>query len=137
MGKQRQQYSGEFKAKGVLEVLKGQRTVNEIASRFGVHPVQVSSGRSRRSKNWRGCSLSAAARRGGPRPPGRLARPPCRELRACTERRKGGCSLTSGAAEPCWIHKNCCNPGDCYACEVYRAACRCENLKSFVLPSRV
>jgi transposase-like protein len=41
MGKQRHQYSGEFKAKVVLEVLKGQRTVNEIASRFGVHPVQV------------------------------------------------------------------------------------------------
>jgi putative transposase len=41
MGKQRNQYSGEFKAKVVLEVLKGQRTVNEIASRFGVHPVQI------------------------------------------------------------------------------------------------
>ena len=41
MGKQRHQYSGEFKAKVVLEVLKGQRTVNEIASRFAVHPVQV------------------------------------------------------------------------------------------------
>jgi transposase-like protein len=41
MGKQRNQYSGEFKAKVVIEVLKGQRTANEIASRFGVHPVQV------------------------------------------------------------------------------------------------
>ncbi|MFQ5667488.1 MAG: transposase [Candidatus Binatia bacterium] len=41
MAKQRRRYSGELKAKVVLEVLKGQRTVNEIASRFGVHPVQV------------------------------------------------------------------------------------------------
>jgi len=38
---QRRQYSGELKAKVVIEALKGQRTVNEIASRFGVHPVQV------------------------------------------------------------------------------------------------
>ena len=61
-----------------------------------------------------------------------LALLPCRELRGCTEPFKCNCNLTAGAAEPCWIHKNCCNPGDCYTCEVYRAAVKCENLKEFV-----
>ena len=61
-----------------------------------------------------------------------LALLPCRDLRGCTEPLKHNCTLTAGAAEPCWIHKHCCNPGDCYSCEVYRAACKCENLKEFV-----
>lgn len=39
---QRKKYSADFKAKVALEAIKGQRTVNEIASEFGVHPNQVS-----------------------------------------------------------------------------------------------
>jgi DNA-binding transcriptional MerR regulator len=61
-----------------------------------------------------------------------LALLPCREIRACNGRLQANCSLTAGAAEPCWIHKTCCSPGDCYGCNVYRAASRCENLKAFV-----
>ena len=38
---QRRQRTGQFKARVVLEALKGQKKLNEIASRFGVHPVQV------------------------------------------------------------------------------------------------
>ena len=38
---QRRRHSGAFKARIVIEALKGQRTTNEIASRHGVHPVQV------------------------------------------------------------------------------------------------
>jgi transposase-like protein len=38
---QRKQYSGEFKAKVVVQALKGSHTLNEIASKYGVHPVQV------------------------------------------------------------------------------------------------
>ena len=38
---QRRERTGEFKVKIVLEALKGQKTINEIASRYGVHPVQV------------------------------------------------------------------------------------------------
>ena len=38
---QRKQYSGEFKARVVLQALKGQHTLNEIASKYGVHLVQV------------------------------------------------------------------------------------------------
>jgi putative transposase len=37
----RRRHSGEFKAKVALEALKGQRTVNEIAAAYGVHPMQV------------------------------------------------------------------------------------------------
>ena len=38
---QRRQRTGQFKARVVLEALKGQKKINEIASRFGVHPVQL------------------------------------------------------------------------------------------------
>jgi len=38
---QRKKYSAEFKAKVALEALKEQRTVNEIASEYGVHPTQI------------------------------------------------------------------------------------------------
>lgn len=41
MPTQRKRYSAEFKAKIALEVIKGQRTVNEIASESGVHPSQL------------------------------------------------------------------------------------------------
>ena len=38
---QRRERTGQFKVRIVLEALKGQKTINEIASRYGVHPVQV------------------------------------------------------------------------------------------------
>ncbi len=38
----RNQYSAEFKTKVVLEVLREEATVNEIATRHGVNPVMVS-----------------------------------------------------------------------------------------------
>jgi putative transposase len=41
MSKQRKIYSAEFKAKVALAAIKGQQTINEIASSFGVHPNQV------------------------------------------------------------------------------------------------
>jgi transposase-like protein len=34
----RKRYSGEFKARVALEVIKGQRTLNEIASEHNLHP---------------------------------------------------------------------------------------------------
>lgn len=39
--KQRKSYTAEFKVKVALEAIKGQRTVNEIASHYGVHPNMV------------------------------------------------------------------------------------------------
>ncbi len=37
----RKQHHSEFKAKVALEVLKGEQTVSELASRFGVHPTMI------------------------------------------------------------------------------------------------
>ena len=37
----RKNFTKEFKAKVALEAIKGERTVNEIASEFGVHTTQV------------------------------------------------------------------------------------------------
>jgi putative transposase len=41
MKSQRKRYTAEFKAKVALEALKGQKTINEIAAKFQVHPNQV------------------------------------------------------------------------------------------------
>jgi putative transposase len=41
MKKQRKSYTAAFKAKVALEAIKGQRTTNEIASAYEVHPNQV------------------------------------------------------------------------------------------------
>ena|SRR6266508_1335210 len=41
MQRQRKQYTGTFKAKVALETIKGQRTVQEIAASYGVHPNQI------------------------------------------------------------------------------------------------
>lgn len=38
---QRKRHSAEVKAKVALEAIKGQKTVNEIASEYGVHPTQI------------------------------------------------------------------------------------------------
>lgn len=37
----RKQHSAQFKAKVVVEAIRGARPVNELAARFGVHPVQI------------------------------------------------------------------------------------------------
>ena len=39
--KQRKSFTTEFKVRIALEAIKGQRTVNEIARQYGVHPNQV------------------------------------------------------------------------------------------------
>lgn len=41
MESMKRQHSAQFKAKVALEALKGQSTVNELASRYGVHPAQI------------------------------------------------------------------------------------------------
>jgi len=37
----RKQHKPEFKARVALEAMKGEQTVGELASRFGVHPTMV------------------------------------------------------------------------------------------------
>jgi len=41
MGAPRRRHSSEFKAKVALEAVKGHKTLSELASEFGVHPVQI------------------------------------------------------------------------------------------------
>jgi putative transposase len=41
MKQQRKKHSGAFKAKVALEAVKGERTLNELAGHFEVHPTQV------------------------------------------------------------------------------------------------
>ena len=41
MKRQQRQYSADWKAKVALEAIKGQRTVQEIASHYEVHPTLV------------------------------------------------------------------------------------------------
>ena len=40
-GAPRRRHSSAFKAEVALEAVKGQKTLNELASEFGVHPVQI------------------------------------------------------------------------------------------------
>jgi transposase-like protein len=53
MGKQRRQFTGAFKAKIALEAIKGQRTVQELATGYGVHPNQIT--------KWKKQLIAAAA----------------------------------------------------------------------------
>ena len=41
MAIQRKRYSAEVKARVALEAIKGQKTTNELASEYGVHPTQI------------------------------------------------------------------------------------------------
>ena len=42
MKKQRRKHTAEFKARVALEALKGIETINQIASKYEIHPAQVS-----------------------------------------------------------------------------------------------
>jgi transposase len=41
MSNKRKQYSAEFKAKIALEAIKGEKSISEIASHYGVHPTMI------------------------------------------------------------------------------------------------
>lgn len=42
MSKSRRRHSAEFKFRVALEALKGQKTLNELAGEFSIHPNQIS-----------------------------------------------------------------------------------------------
>jgi transposase-like protein len=41
MSQQRKRYSADFKARVAIAAIKGQQTINEIASQYSIHPNQV------------------------------------------------------------------------------------------------
>ena len=41
MATTRRHYSGEFKAKVALAAIRGDRTINELAAEYGVHPARI------------------------------------------------------------------------------------------------
>jgi transposase-like protein len=41
MAKQRRVHAADFKAKVALEAIRGIKTTSELASEYGVHPVQI------------------------------------------------------------------------------------------------
>ncbi len=41
MSVQRKRYSADLKTRIALEAIKGQKTANEIAAEYGVHPTQI------------------------------------------------------------------------------------------------
>jgi len=41
VGRQRRQHGAQLKARVVLEALRGEKTVNELAGLYGVHPTQI------------------------------------------------------------------------------------------------
>ena len=53
MAKKRKRYSAEEKFRVALEAVKGEKTINEIASEYGIHPNQIS--------NWKRELLSEGA----------------------------------------------------------------------------
>ena len=59
MAAQRKQYSAEFKARVALEAFKGLKTVNELASTYGVHPTQIAHWKHRLQKEMPEISLHA------------------------------------------------------------------------------
>lgn len=53
MVQKRMRYSAEFKAKVALEAARETKTLNELASQYGVHPAQIS--------QWKTLLLGSAA----------------------------------------------------------------------------
>lgn len=41
MATTRKQYSAKFKARVAIEAIHGEKTLNQLGSQFGVHPVQI------------------------------------------------------------------------------------------------
>ena len=47
----RKRYSAEFKAKVALEALKGEHTISELGSRYGLHPNMITNWKRQATKN--------------------------------------------------------------------------------------
>lgn len=47
----RKRYSAEFKAKVALEAIKGEQTISELGSRYGLHPNMITTWKRQAIKN--------------------------------------------------------------------------------------
>ena len=47
----RKRYAAEFKAKVALEAIKGEQTISELASRYGLHPNMITNWKRQAIKN--------------------------------------------------------------------------------------
>lgn len=64
MGTVRKRHSNEFKAQVALEALKGQKTLNELASEYGVHAVQIAQWKRQAQDGLSGVFASPGDRQG-------------------------------------------------------------------------
>ncbi len=61
----RRRFSGEFKAKVALEALRGDKTIQEIATRHKIHPNQVSTWKQRAVEGMKDVFAKGAERSRG------------------------------------------------------------------------
>src|SRR5258708_16658019 len=59
----RRRHSSEFKARVALEALKGHKTLNELASEYGVHSVQIAQWKRQAQEGLPGVFESPTSRR--------------------------------------------------------------------------
>ena len=65
MSEKRKSRSAEFKGKVALDALKGLKTVNELASEYGVHPVQISQWKKQLQEGVAGIFSKSPTKRAG------------------------------------------------------------------------
>ena len=54
MGQKRRRFAAEFKARVALAAARGDRTINQVASRYEVHPHRVSAWKTPAEAYWGG-----------------------------------------------------------------------------------
>ena len=64
MKQKRRSYDKKFKAKVALEAIRGDRTISEIASDYGIHPNQVAKWKKRAIENMESVFANGTIDRG-------------------------------------------------------------------------